>query len=156
MTANLIIWGTAFALMVMAELGTMQLVSIWFAAGAAAAFAAAYFGFEIWVQLTVFVIVSFLLLLVTRPILKKFTVKNKQPTNVELDVGKTAIVIEDIDNATSSGRARLNGVDWKAVSSDGQRIPKDSIVTIDSIKGTKLHVSVLEQTNEMISGGNKQ
>ena len=158
MTTYLIIWGVTFVLMVIAELCTLQLVSIWFAAGAAAAFALAYFGFEIWVQLTAFVLVSLILLIATRPLLKKIKVKDTQPTNAEIDIGKTAVVIEDIDNAFGRGRARLNGVDWKAVSSNGLKIPKDTIVVIDDIKGSKLIVSVKKQVvlKDLINGGNEK
>ncbi len=158
MNTYLIIWGATFALMVIAELCTLQLVSIWFAAGAAAAFGAAYFGFELWVQLVAFVAVSLVLLIATRPLLKKVKVQDTQPTNAEIDIGKTAVVIEDIYNAYDKGRARLHGVDWKARSSDGTRIPKDTIVTIDDMKGSKLYVSVANQVSmkDLINGGNKK
>ncbi|MGN0621638.1 MAG: NfeD family protein [Porcipelethomonas sp.] len=139
---NLILWGVVFAVMVIAELATLQLVSIWFAAGAAAAFVAALFHLGMGMQLFLFILVSVLLLSVTRPLLKKITVGNIQPTNTELDIGKTATVIEEINNAMDTGRARLNGVDWKAVSSDDTVIEAGKIVKINDIKGTKLFVSL--------------
>ena len=148
MTSYLIIWGAVFVVMVIAELSTMQLVSIWFAAGAAAAFAATLMNSELWLQLTVFALVSIVLLVVTRPLLKRFTVRDKQPTNMDMDLGKTATVIEDIDNALGKGRARLNDVDWKAVSADGSPISKGTIVTIREIRGTKLYVSRERFINE--------
>ncbi len=138
----MILWGIVFAVMVIAELATFQLVSIWFAAGAAAAFIAAMCGFGMGFQLFMFIVVSVLLLSVTRPILKKFTANNIQPTNTELDIGKTATVIEDINNVSCTGRARLNGVDWNAVSSDDTVIKAGSVVKINDIKGTKLYVSL--------------
>lgn len=145
MTEYLIVWGAVFAVMVIAELSTMQLVSIWFAAGAAAAFVSALFEQVIWVQLIIFAVVSILLLVFTRPLLKKITVKNNQPTNKDLDIGKTASVIEAIDNDTDKGRVKLNGTYWKAVSNDGSKIPEGTVVTITEIKGTKLFVSPLEK-----------
>lgn len=142
---NLIIWGIVFAVMVIVELTTFQLISIWFAAGALVSFITAVCGAGTGVQLLVFTVVSILLLLLTRPLLKKFTVGKIQPTNMELDVGKTAVVIEDVNNALDTGRAKLNGVDWKAVSRDGSVIPEGSIVKIDDIRGTKLYVSLCEE-----------
>ncbi len=145
MYVHLILWGIVFAVMVIAELTTMQLVSIWFAAGAIAAFIAALCGLGMGMQLFLFVLVSVILLTVTRPLLKKFRVGDTQPTNIDLDIGKTAVIIEDVNNSCDVGRARLNGVDWKAVSSDGSVIPKGSIVKIDDIRGTKLFVTLLKE-----------
>lgn len=142
---NLIIWGIVFAVMVIVELTTFQLISIWFAAGALVSFITAVCGAGTGVQLLVFTVVSILLLLLTRPLLKKLTVGKIQPTNMELDVGKTAVVIEEVNNALDTGRAKLNGVDWKAVSRDGSVIPEGSIVKIDDIRGTKLYVSLCEE-----------
>ena len=66
----------------------------------------------------------------------------ERPTNTELDIGKTATVIEEINNVSCTGRARLNGVDWNAVSSDDTVIKAGSVVKINDIKGTKLYVSL--------------
>ncbi len=146
MSINLVIWGIVFAVMVVVELSSMQLISIWFAAGTVAAFITALFDVNIWIQLTVFVIVSIILLIATRPLLKKFKVGKAQPTNTELDIGKTAVVIEEIDNNLDKGRAKLNGVDWKAISVNNTVIPSGSIVEIKAIKGSKLLVSLCKET----------
>lgn len=142
---NLILWGAVFAVMVIAELASMQLVSIWFAAGALASFITALCGMGMGMQMVVFVIVSIVLLVGTRPLLKKFRVENAQPTNIDLDIGKTAVVIENIDNSLDTGRAKLNGVDWKAVSADDSVISEGSIVRIEEIKGTKLFVTLVKE-----------
>lgn len=141
MYTSLIIWGVIFAIMVVAELLTQQLVSIWFAAGAAAAFVLSFFEVDLWIQLVVFVAASTALLVATRPLFKKFRVDKIQPTNMELDIGKNAVVIEEINNSANKGRARLSGVDWKAVSSDDSVIPEGSTVTIREVKGSRLIVS---------------
>lgn len=146
MFGHLILWGVVFAVMVIAELVSMQLVSIWFAAGALASFIMALCNFGMGMQMFVFVVVSIILLTATRPLLKKFRVGKTQPTNIDLDIGKTAVVIETVNNSSDTGRARLNGVDWKAVSSDGSVIPEGSIVKIDDIKGTKLFVTLTKET----------
>ena len=143
--SDLIIWGIVFAVMVIAELLTFQLVSIWFAAGAAASFVTALFGIDFWIQLIAFAAVSVILLIATRPILKKFRINKTEPTNTELDIGKTAVVKEDIDNSRDRGRATLDGVDWKAVSADDTFIPKGSIVKVNDIKGSKLFVELIEE-----------
>ncbi len=139
-TIYLIIWGVIFAAMIIAELTSLQFISIWFAAGAAAAFIAALIGTEMWVQLMVFGVTSLVLLIFTRPLLRKFRIENDEPTDININVGRTAVVIEDINNSTGKGRARLDGVDWKAVSLDNSIIPQDSIVEVGEIKGTRLYV----------------
>lgn len=146
MYSHLIIWGVIFAVMVIAEIVSMQLVSIWFAAGALAAFIVSICGLSMGMQMFVFMLVSVLLLSVTRPLLKKFKVSNTQPTNIDLDIGKTAVIVEAVNNETDSGRAKLNGVDWKAVSTEGSVISEGSIVRIDNIKGTKLYVTLIKET----------
>lgn len=145
MYSELIIWGIVFAVMVVAELVTFQLVSIWFAAGAAAAFITALFDVNLWIQLIVFVAVSLILLIATRPLLKKFKADKTVPTNTELDVGRTAVVIEDIDNSRETGRAKIDGIDWKAISADDTIIKKGSIVKIIQIKGSKLFVELIKE-----------
>ena len=149
MYTNLIVWGAVFVVMVVAELMTSQLVSIWFSAGAAAAFVSAFFVEEMWIQLIIFVAVSIILLVATYPLLKKFRVDRSQPTNLELEIGKTAVVIEKIENDTGKGRVRLRGVDWKAVSQDGNVVPKVSIVKVEQVQGSKLVVSLCKEKSEI-------
>jgi membrane protein implicated in regulation of membrane protease activity len=91
-------------------------------------------------QFAVFVIVSLVLLIFTRPILKKFMVKKSQPTNYDLDIGKIATVIETIDESSQSGRVSLNGVDWNAKSVDGSIIEVNSKVVVEYVQGSKLLV----------------
>lgn len=83
--------------------------------------------------------------IVYQAFIKKICSKKIQPTNIELDVGKTAVVIEEINNKIDTGRAKLNGVDWKAVSADDSIIPEGSIVRIDNIRGTKLYVTLYKE-----------
>jgi membrane protein implicated in regulation of membrane protease activity len=138
---ELILWGIVFAVLVIAELSTTQLISIWFAVGALGAFIAAVFSAPLIVQFAIFTLLSLLLLIFTRPFFNK-VVKGYTPTNSELDLGKTAVVIEDVDNLKGTGRATLNGVDWIAVSKDNEPIPKGSVVVVEDIQGSKLVVSI--------------
>ncbi|NLP26970.1 MAG: NfeD family protein [Clostridiales bacterium] len=138
---ELILWGVVLAILIIAELSTAQMVSIWFAVGAIGAFIAALFSIPLIWQFTIFTLLSILLLIFTRPIFSK-TVKDYTPTNSELDIGKTAVIIEDVDNLKGTGRATLNGVDWIAVSKNNETIPEGSIVIVEDIQGSKLLVSI--------------
>lgn len=140
MIGYLFFWGILCAVMVIAELLTLQLVSIWFAVGAIGAFFMAFSGFDFTAQLAVFVIVSIALLLVTRPLLRSIRVNRIAPMNADKGIGETAVVIEQVDPAHGTGRARTNGVDWIAISETGEVLPVDTIVRITSIDGAKLIV----------------
>lgn len=145
MTTHLIIWGTVFAIMVIAELSTLQLVSIWFAAGAAGAFITALFGGPMWLQLIIFTIFSLVLLVFTRPLLRRIMKQGTSPTNTDRDIGKKAVVIDEINNNADRGRVKLEGVDWKAVSVDGRVVPRGTVVRVENVEGSKLLVSACEK-----------
>lgn len=117
----------------------MALVSIWFAVGSLAALILSVFKVPLWIQLVTFIIVSAILLVCTRPLAKRLS-KNNVDTNLKLNIGKTAEVIEDIDNSKAAGRIKLDGVYWSAVSQTGELIEKGSHVTVVKIEGSKLYV----------------
>ncbi|MGN1101997.1 MAG: NfeD family protein [Huintestinicola sp.] len=125
-----ILWIIVMVAAVLVEAASFALLSIWFAVGALAALVAAILGAGTGVQIGVFLAVSVILLAATRPLLKKFMPKKYIPTNGELDLGKTAVVIEKIDGMTGTGRVRLEGVDWGAVSADGSVIEEGVSVTV--------------------------
>ena len=142
MTGGVVFWLIAFAVLVVIEFASLQLLSIWFAAGAFVAMIFAAFDFSLWIQLLVFILVSIVLLACTRPFLKKFLHKPPVPTNAELDIGKSALVIENIDNVKLTGRVTINGVDWTARSTDNNFIEQGETVIVDKVDGAKLYVSV--------------
>ena len=125
-----ILWIIVMIAAVLVEVASFALLSIWFAVGALAALIAAILGAGTGVQIGVFLGVSVILLAATRPLLKKFMPGKYIPTNGELDLGKTAVVIEKIDGMTGTGRVRLEGVDWGAVSADGSVIEEGVSVTV--------------------------
>ncbi len=146
---QLILWAVIFIVSVIAELATMQLVSVWFAVGALAAFIAAFF-LPFWLQVAVFSTVSVLFFIASRPLIKKLMVKTT-PTNLDKEIGSRALVIEAIDDKNKTGRIRLNGVDWNAYTIDGSLIEKDEPVIVKQISGTKILVekcSLLEDSEE--------
>lgn len=141
MTMWMIIWLVVFVLLVILELSTMQLICVWFAAGSLAAFIAAICGMNPLGQAILFAVVSVLLLLLTKPILKKFRVGNKIPTNLDAEIGKTAVVTEEISNAANTGRVKIGGVNWRARTKSDTVIPVNTIVTVTQIAGTTAYVT---------------
>ncbi len=136
----LIFWVVMLVVLLIVEAVTAQMVTIWFAAGAAAAIAAELLGAQVWLQWIVFVAVSAVTLVATRPLVRKLTKTRVQPTNADRCIGQTAIVVEDIDNIAGKGQVHVNGVVWTARSSDGTTFKKDDRVTVEKIDGVKLVV----------------
>lgn len=140
-------WAVLFIVFVVAELASVQLISIWFACGSLAALLCThFFNLTLFGQISVFIITSAILLAVTFPFIKKRLTKTIVATNNDLDIGKTASVIEEINNDIGTGRVTLNGVDWSAVPEDAQAvIPIGSIVVVKSVDGAKLVVALKKE-----------
>lgn len=139
----LIFWSVLLVILVVVEAVTAQMVTIWFAAGAAAALIAERLGAQIWLQWVVFIAVSAIALTATRPLVKKLTKAKVQPTNADRCIGQIAIVTEDIDNIEGKGQVHVNGITWTARSSDGTVFKKDERVTVEKIDGVKLIVRAI-------------
>lgn len=142
MTLSLLLWASVIIIAVIIEAGTFQFISVWFALGGIVALIADIAGASFGVQFALFTVSSVIFLIIGFPLGRKLADFKKTSTNFEMNIGKTATVIEEINSAQSTGRVRLNGVDWIAVSADGSIIPKDSAVVISEIKGTKLTVAL--------------
>lgn len=140
LTSAIIFWSVMLVTAIAAEFATQQLVTIWFAAGSLGALIAAAAGGSLTLQLILFVALSLVLLIFTRPILRKVLSFDFKDTNAKLDIGKLAVVIQDIDSEKGTGRARLGDAQWMAVSSDGSKIPAGTTVRVNEIDGTKLIV----------------
>ncbi len=139
MDSAVISWLIIFIVLLIIEISTVSLISIWFCLGCIAAMVVTYLGFGLQAQLAVFALVSAISMTAARP-LKKRLKKKTQPTNVDALVGRTTYVIEDIDNRNNTGAIKINDVVWKAKSVDENPIEKGTEVTIKSIKGVKAYV----------------
>ena len=138
--AMLIFWIVLLVVLGIVEAATAQLVTIWFAAGAAAALIAERCHAPEWLQWIVFIAVSVIALIATRPLVRKATKANRQPTNADRCIGQTAVVIEEINNIEGKGQVHVNGIPWTARSLDGTVFKKDELVTVERIDGVKLIV----------------
>ena len=137
---EMIFWLIVFVVLLIVEIATMGLTTIWFAGGALVSFLAAYIGFGVVVQVVLFLIVSILLLVLTRPIAVKFFNQERQKTNAESLIGQKAVVKEAIDNIQATGRVEVNGMEWSAKTDAAGIIEANAIVIIKGIQGVKLIV----------------
>lgn len=142
-------WLFAFALLLLAEAATMGLATIWFAGGSLAAFAVNLLGGNQWFQVGTFLAVSFVLLVFTRPLAVRYINQNREKTNVDGLICKTAVATEDIDNIQAKGRVQVNGLSWAARTEGGDTvIRKGEIVEVLSIEGVKLIVKKQKKEDE--------
>lgn len=139
-TTMYIFWAAAIILFGVAEAVTAQLVSIWFLIGAIAALIAAFFGANLIIQIIVFIAVSILALVITRPLVKKYINPKKEHTNADRVIGQVGIVAEDIDNIKATGQVKADGKIWTARATDNSIIPSGCEVIIEKIDGVKLIV----------------
>ena len=142
-------WLIIFVACIVIEIITMGLTTIWFAGGSMVAAVSAAFSAPLWLQLLLFVAVSFVLLYFTRPIAVKYFNKDRIKTNVESLIGKQAIVISEIDNLQGIGQVTVGGQEWSARTvKDGITLPVGCVVVIRAINGVKLMVEEKEQKQE--------
>lgn len=140
-----LIWLLLLIAFIVLEALTAQMVSLWFIIGAAAALISSLLHAQLWLQVVLFVGISVLVLVTLRPILIKKFGSQKVATNADMVLGKTAVVISDIDNVTGKGRVAVNGLDWAAVSDSGKRIKTGTEVTVQSLSGVTLTVKPLKE-----------
>ncbi len=137
---DVVIWLAIAAAMIIVEIATLGLTSIWFAGGALVSAVVSCFNDNWLIQLIVFAIVSLVLLLFTKPIAQKRLMKEPEKTNVEGLVGEKAYVTEEINNIKSKGAVKLKGLEWSARSENDEIIEADTEVVVKAISGVKLIV----------------
>ena len=138
---NPVIWLVILIALLVIEVITLGLSTIWFAGGALASFIAALAGANVAVQVVLFLAVSIILLLFTRPVVMKYLNRNKTATNADSLIGEQAVVTQTINNLMSRGEVFINGMAWTARSGrEDEVIEKDTVVRILRIDGVKLIV----------------
>lgn len=142
MTVNMtVLWLAVLVILVVIELFTMGLTTIWFAGGALVAALVSIPGLPVSLQIFVFLAVSAVLLYYTRPIAVKYFNRDRVRTNIESMVGRQAIVISEINNIEGVGQVNTGGMEWSARSSyNNVVLPVGAVVTILGVDGVKLIV----------------
>ena len=131
------LWLIIFIVLIITELLTINLVTIWFAFGALLALVVEVSFSNIVLDTITFVITSFLLIILTKPIIGRLKVKKVEATNLDMVINKIGIVTEDIKQ-DKIGEVKVLGKRWSAYSNT--ELKKDEKVKIVSIDGVKLKV----------------
>ncbi|MGM9550558.1 MAG: NfeD family protein [Faecousia sp.] len=119
----------------------IHLVSIWFAVGSLAALLCAALGAPAWLQTTLFVLVSGVLLALLWPLARKFLKPKLTSTNVDAVIGSVGLVTAAIDNTEAHGQVKLGGMEWTARSTSGDPICVGTEVRVDKVEGVKVFVT---------------
>lgn len=142
-----VVWLVILVVLVIIELLTMGLTTVWFAGGALVAAIASVFQIPFSLQIILFLLVSAVLLFFTRPLAVKYFNKDRIRTNAESLVGRQAIVISEIDNLQGIGQVNVGGMEWSArTKEDGIKLPVGTVTTVLAINGVKL---VVEERKEV-------
>lgn len=137
-----ICWFGIFAILLVIEMLTVELVTIWFAFGAVAAIICSFFTESVIIQLAVFLITSIMALVIMKPILKRFKSFDVTPTNLDRVIGKVGKVTKAIE-LDKYGEVKVLGNVWTAVAKE--YIAEGEKVKILSIDGVKLIVQKEEK-----------
>ena len=132
------IWILIAAVCFIGELITAGFFILWFGVGASVAAVLSYLGFSETTQFVAFILVSIILLALSRPFAKRITMgmPDKKAASDRL-IGEKGIVIEDI-SLKDGGIVKISGDTWRAVSD--QDIKEGVSVLVEKIEGVKLVV----------------
>lgn len=134
----LIVAGFSFIL----EIATVGFLVFWFGVAALITCLVSLFVPNIIAQTVIFIVLSVILILLTRPFAKKIGRKDNVVTNSNAIIGKEGIVIKEIDGKNGIiGQVKILGDTWSAICEDTNlTIPVDSTVKVSKIDGVKLIV----------------
>ena len=139
-----IVWLVLLVAFLAAEAATVSMVSLWFAVSALVALLVALLGGPGWLQGTLFLVISAVLLALLRPIVRRYISPRITATNVDSVIGSTGLVTAAIDNVSAAGQVKLGAMEWTARSTSGQPIPVGTLVKVDRSEGVKAFVSPAE------------
>lgn len=134
------LWAGAALLFFIAEIFTAGFFLVCFGIGAVAAAILAAFGIDILWQFVAFIGVSALSVVLIRPFANRIGSHSHNAVGIDRVVGKQAVVLEEINPLLASGRVRVEREEWRADSADGETIPKDEVVEVVRVSGTRLFV----------------
>ena len=140
------VWLAAMIILIIIEIVTVGLTTIWFAIGALVAIIVSMLGGGIILQMTVFLFISLGMLIFTRPLAMRYINNTRTRTNYEGIIGKVVRITQDVEKIAEKGCAVVNGQEWtvRAVN-DRSRIAAGSLAKVVDIKGVRLIVEKYEE-----------
>jgi membrane protein implicated in regulation of membrane protease activity len=142
------IWVALTVVFAVIEAFTFGLTTIWFALAALAMVFLSFLPIPLTAQIFIFLGISAVLLLFTRPLAVKKFKTGRVKTNVDSLAGKHALVIKKITEF-EKGEVKLNGQIWTARSDDGSTIAEGTKCEVMRIEGVQAIVRPLESQSEI-------
>lgn len=135
-----VVWLILCGVFLLIEIFTVSFLMFWPGIGAFLAFITSLITDNEVIQIAVFVISTTLMIIFMKPLVKKFF-KNNDNTKMNNSslIGKTGMVVKDIDTINSIGQVKVNGELWSAFTED-ENIKSGSTVSVLAIEGVKLKV----------------
>ncbi len=141
-----IAWLVLLIILLIIEIITVGLTSIWAAGGALAALVLNLLDISLLWQVVVFFIVTFVLLYFTRPFAIRFINTRREKTNYEGIIGKTIRIAETVDNISQTGMAVVNGQEWTVrAEKENETLEPGTLAKVVNIAGVKLIVRKYEE-----------
>jgi membrane protein implicated in regulation of membrane protease activity len=140
-----IYWVIAALILVIVELFTAGFAVICLSIGCGCAAIAAAYDTSLEWQLLIFAIASIIALAGVRPMLKRFFYKGgeKVPTNASAMLGKHGVVCADINGDDEQGRVMIEGIDWRAITTNDEHLPIGTRIVVTEINSVVLTVKKL-------------
>lgn len=143
--SNEAIWLVVCGICFIAEIFTVSFLLFLPGIAAFISFLLALFNFSTTVQIVSFVVTTSLMIIFIRPLIKKVFKSNDTSTNSNALIGKTAVVIKEINQDITPGQVKVAGEIWSAITESNAPISKGSLVKVVGIDGVKLLVSKVEE-----------
>ena len=138
------IWLILAGIFVIGEVLTAGFLIFWLGIASLIAMAVSFITDNIIIQTTVFLISSVILILATKPLVKKFAKVETTKTNAFSLIDKKGIVTKDISSINSTGQVKVEGELWSATGESDIETSKGTEVKIKEIKGVKLIVTPIK------------
>ena len=131
------VWLTVVVLLTIVEAMTVNLTTIWFVVSGLVVIGLSFVTDIFLIQFGVFVCLGIVLLIVTKPFVKKFLDSRDAKTNFDRIIGMTGIVLKEI-NDVDNGEVKVDGKIWTAYSDDSLKV-NDKVKVLE-ISGSKIKV----------------
>lgn len=135
-----LVWLILAGFFFVGEIVTAGFLVFWLGIGSLIAMVSSFFIENVYIQVAIFAVFSIVLIVLTKPLVRKFLDKETISTNSYSLIGKKGIVTENINPIESKGQVKVNGEIWSAKSENDEPILKDTEVEILEITGVKLVV----------------
>lgn len=144
----IIAWIVIIVAAIVIEVSTIALTSVWFAVGGIVSLILAIFDVDFVWQLVVFVGVSTISLIATRPIAKRMNTKDVIHTNADKLINMIGVVTKEIP-VSEVGEIRVNSELWRAKSLESECIEVGEKVIVNNLDGNKVIVSRIKKNDDV-------